>query len=51
MQKLIENRASLPDIRRQARQQGMQTLRQSAVNKLVQGMTSVEEVIRLTVED
>ncbi|MFW5997815.1 MAG: GspE/PulE family protein [Desulfovermiculus sp.] len=51
MQQLIENRASLPDIRSQARQQGMQTLRQSAVNKLVQGMTSVEEVLRLTVED
>ena len=51
MQQLIEDQASLPDIRSQARQQGMQTLRQSAVNKLVQGMTSVEEVIRLTVED
>ncbi len=30
---------------------GMQTLRQSAMNKLIQGVTSVEEVLCLTVDE
>ncbi len=50
IQRLIEAQAGLPELRRQALDQGMQTLRQSAVNKLVQGKTSMSEVLRLTVE-
>ncbi|MDZ7760416.1 MAG: ATPase, T2SS/T4P/T4SS family [Desulfovermiculus sp.] len=51
MQGLIENQAGLPEIRKQALEEGLHTLRQSAVNKLVQGLTSVEEVVRLTVDE
>jgi type IV pilus assembly protein PilB len=50
MQRLIERQASLPEMRGLALEQGMQTLRQSAVNKLIQGRTSVQEVMRLTVD-
>jgi type II secretory ATPase GspE/PulE/Tfp pilus assembly ATPase PilB-like protein len=50
MQRQIESQAGLPVLRRQALDQCMHTLRQSAVNKLVQGMTSDIEVLRLTVE-
>jgi len=51
MQRLIEKQAGLPHIRKQALEAGMQTLRQSAINKLIQGVTSVEEVLRLTVDE
>ena len=51
LQRLIENRAGLPEIRRQALDEGMYTLRRTAVDKLVQGLTSVEEVLRLTVDE
>ena len=51
MQRLIEKQDGLPHIRKQALEAGMQTLRQSAMNKLIQGVTSVEEVLRLTVDE
>jgi len=51
MQSQIESLAGLPVLREQALKQGMRPLRQSAVNKLRQGMTSVEEVMRLTMDE
>ncbi|WP_448384657.1 type IV-A pilus assembly ATPase PilB [Desulfosoma sp.] len=43
--------ASAGEIKREAIRLGMLTLRQSAINKLKEGITSVEEVIRATVKD
>ncbi len=43
--------ASASEIKREAIRLGMLTLRQSAINKLKEGITSVEEVIRATVRD
>uniref|UniRef100_A0A832ED74 Type IV-A pilus assembly ATPase PilB n=1 Tax=Desulfacinum infernum TaxID=35837 RepID=A0A832ED74_9BACT len=43
--------ASAGEIKREAIRLGMLTLRQSAINKLKEGITSVEEVIRATVRD
>lgn len=43
--------ASASEIKREAVRLGMLTLRQSAINRLKEGITSVEEVIRATVRD
>lgn len=43
--------ASASEIKAEAMREGMLTLRQSGINKLKEGITSVEEVIRATVKD
>ncbi len=50
IQDLILKRASVSQIRRVACQEGLVTLRQAAINKLLTGETSVEEVLRVTQE-
>jgi type II secretory ATPase GspE/PulE/Tfp pilus assembly ATPase PilB-like protein len=45
---LIHNSASAQDIKGVARKEGMHTLRESAVAKLQDGITTVEEVLRVT---
>ena len=47
---LIKGGKDANDIARAARIEGMQTLRESALRKLAQGGTTVEEIMRLTVE-
>ena len=42
--------ASAAEIMKTARQDGMSTLREAAIKKLAQGVTSFEEVLRITVE-
>jgi general secretion pathway protein E len=49
-QKLIMDGANAKDLMDHARATGMQTLRESAVRKLLDGVTSFEEVLRLTVD-
>jgi general secretion pathway protein E len=51
LRKLVGARASAKDLFKQARQDGLVTLRESAVRKLAKGLTSFEEVLRVTVED
>jgi general secretion pathway protein E len=46
---VIEGHSS-PDIMRTARTDGMATLRESAIKKLAQGVTSFEEVLRVTTD-
>lgn len=46
---LIEN-ASTEDIKKEALKEGMRTLRQDAVYKAVQGITTIEEVERITID-
>jgi general secretion pathway protein E len=51
LRKLVGARASAKDLFKQARQDGLVTLRESAIRKLAKGLTSFEEVLRVTVED
>ncbi len=51
IRKLIQARASAQDIRLQALKQGMIPLRQSGWQKICQGLTTPEEVLRVTRDD
>lgn len=48
---IILNGGSTDDIRRQAVEEGMLSLRESALRKALLGVTSVEEVVRVTMGD
>lgn len=48
IERLILTHASTSDIEAQARQEGMQTLREAGLLKVKQGLTSLEEIISLT---
>jgi general secretion pathway protein E len=48
IRKLIISKAASPEIVKTARDEGMRTLRESAIHKLVKGDTTVSEVIRVT---
>ncbi len=50
IRKLISRRGSAPEIRRAARANGMTSLRECAIKKLAQGLTTFEEVMSVTVE-
>jgi type IV pilus assembly protein PilB len=50
MKQLIYNNANQNDIHNQAIEKGMISLRQAGVNKLMSGETTIEEVLRATVE-
>ena len=50
IQDLILKKAAADEIRSQAIKEGMVTLRKAAIEKLVLGFTTVEEVIRITLE-
>ena len=51
LREFILNGASTLELKREAIRQGMKTLRMSAIGKLGQGMTSIEEVVRATAAD
>ncbi len=48
IRQLIHKNAGSQEIKKQAMKQGMHTLRQSAIKKLKAGITTLEEVIRVT---
>ncbi len=48
---LINEGADATEITRAARVEGMETLRESAIHKLADGITTFEEVVRLTAEE
>jgi general secretion pathway protein E len=48
IRKMIISKTESPEIVRTARDEGMRTLRESAIHKLVKGQTTVPEVIRVT---
>ncbi|MCL2822692.1 MAG: GspE/PulE family protein [Polyangiaceae bacterium] len=50
IRKLISSGASSKDILKQARQDGMMTMREAAIRKMAKGTTSFEEVLRVTVD-
>lgn len=51
LKEFILSGASALEIKREAIRQGMRTLRQSALDKLKQGLTTIEEVVRNTAAD
>ncbi|MCP4868922.1 MAG: type IV-A pilus assembly ATPase PilB [Proteobacteria bacterium] len=51
LREFVLNGASTLEVKREAIRQGMQTLRASAINKLREGVTSLDEVARMTAED
>jgi type IV pilus assembly protein PilB len=51
IRELILQGAAATEIKKEAMRLGMKTLRQSALAKLKEGMTTVEEVLKSTVED
>jgi type II secretory ATPase GspE/PulE/Tfp pilus assembly ATPase PilB-like protein len=48
MREQIHEKASPLTIKKTAQAQGMNTLRENAIKKLLQGITTVDEVIRVT---
>jgi general secretion pathway protein E len=50
LRKLIIGKASAKEITKQARHDGLLTLREAAIKKLAKGQTSFEEVLRVTTE-
>jgi type IV pilus assembly protein PilB len=51
LRELILNGASTAELKREAVRRGMKTLRMSAITKLGEGVTSLEEVVRNTAPD
>jgi general secretion pathway protein E len=50
IRKLTQADADVDAIRTKAREEGMRTLRESAVDKLLKGVTTYQEVLRVTWE-
>jgi len=50
IREMILKRSSSDDIKEYARSKGMKTLRENAIQKFLMGLTTVEEVIRITSE-
>lgn len=51
IKKLIVNKASADEIKKRALQEGMRTLRDDGVGKIKRGITTVEEILRVTEEE
>jgi type II secretory ATPase GspE/PulE/Tfp pilus assembly ATPase PilB-like protein len=51
MPELIQARTSLAELRRAATEQGMKLLRQSALEKVRRGTTSLEEALSITISE
>ena len=51
LKEFVLNGASTLELKREAIRQGMKTLRMSALTKFREGMTSMEEVVRVTAPD
>ncbi len=50
IQELVLHKATADEVRKVAVEEGMKTLRQLAIEKLLAGMTTIEEVVRVTQE-
>ena len=46
MQRLVQDRAPAPELKRLAVAEGMETMRSAALNRALAGETSLEEVLR-----
>ena len=48
---MVNENLSTPQLRRQAREIGMRTMREDGIRKVLNGMTSANEVINVTMAD
>ena len=48
---MIYNKVSADDLRRRARELGMRSLREDGLRKVIAGITTLEEVLGITMED
>jgi len=51
LKELVLSRASTSEIKKEAIRLGMKTLRQSGIAKIKEGVTTIEEVLRSTIDD
>jgi general secretion pathway protein E len=51
LRELTNRQGSLAELQKVALREGMQTLQQSAVDKMLRGVTTFEEVVRVTMSD
>jgi len=51
VKELVLSRASTTEVKKEAMRLGMKTLRQSGIMKIKDGVTTIEEVLRSTIED
>ena len=51
IKELIFERAQGNEIKKIARDEGMKTLRENGIENVVEGVTSLEEVLRTTIDD
>ncbi len=51
VKEMVLSRASSSEIKKEAIRLGMKTLRQSGIHKVKEGLTSIEEVVRTTIDD
>ena len=51
LKELILSRASSLDIKKGVIRLGMKTLRMAGIEKIAEGMTTIEEVLRTTMDD
>ena len=45
---MILKSAPTAELRRMAQEQGMKTMRQAGLHKVIEGMTAIEEILRVT---
>jgi len=48
VRRLVATQASAPEIFKSAREEGMRTLREAAIEKVFKGITTVTEMVRVT---
>ncbi|MCL1857399.1 MAG: Flp pilus assembly complex ATPase component TadA [Kiritimatiellaeota bacterium] len=51
IERMIFNREGVRELRQAARENGMRTLREDGIRKVLSGMTTIEEVLRITMGD
>jgi type IV pilus assembly protein PilB len=51
VKELVLSRASTTEIKKEAMRLGMKTLRQSGIHKIREGVTTIEEILRATMDD
>ena len=51
VKELVLNGASASELKKQAVKEGMKTLRMSGITKIWEGVTTIEEVLRVTMAD
>ncbi|NIO05148.1 MAG: hypothetical protein GTN74_11220 [Proteobacteria bacterium] len=51
LKELILSRGSHFDIKKRAIGRGMKTLRMSGITKIAEGVTTIEEILRTTIDD